>query len=145
MIWREGEEGSLREGERDAESWGEHEFGEVELGDKRLEQRLKRLANEFSQQPQAPINQASADWAATKAAYRFFENPKAAAKKIFAAHRTRSAWKGSQWYWRFKTQPTSTTVLTPKRQAWGRLAIVGAMRKALFCMARWWSRLTGCP
>jgi hypothetical protein len=90
MIWREGEEGKLREGESEGESWGEHEFGEVELSDKRLEQRLKRLANEFLQQPQAPINQASADWAATKAAYRFFENPKAAAKKIFAAHRTRT-------------------------------------------------------
>jgi hypothetical protein len=87
MIWREaGEEGRLREGE----SWGEREFGEVELSDKRLEQRLKRLANEFSQQPQAPINQASEDWAATKAAYRFFENPKASAKKIFAAHRAKT-------------------------------------------------------
>src|SRR5262249_45907186 len=38
--------------------------------------------------PQAPINQASADWAATKAAYRLFANPKAAQEKMFAAHRS---------------------------------------------------------
>jgi Transposase DNA-binding len=52
---------------------------------------LQKLADDFSTQPQAPINQASADWAATKAAYRFFENPHAAAKKIFAAHRLRTS------------------------------------------------------
>src|SRR5262245_33034910 len=90
MIWRGGEEGSLREAEREGESWGEREFGAVELSDKRVERRLKRLANAFLQQPQAPINQASEDWAATKAAYRFFENPKASAQKIFAAHRIRT-------------------------------------------------------
>jgi hypothetical protein len=52
---------------------------------------LQKLADDFSTQPQAPITQASADWAATKAAYRFFENPHASAKKIFAAHRLRTS------------------------------------------------------
>jgi hypothetical protein len=70
------------------EGWGTVEFREVELGDKRLEQRLKILAEALSTRPQAPINQASEDWAATKAAYRFFANPKASEEKIFAAHRT---------------------------------------------------------
>lgn len=68
-------------------TWGEQEFRAVELGDKRLEQRLKVVAEDLSARPQAPINQANADWAATKAAYRFFANPKVSEKKIFAAHR----------------------------------------------------------
>ena len=74
------------EGERGENAWGESEFRTVELGDKRLEQRLKRVAEELAARPQAPINQASADWAATKAAYRLFANPKASERQIFAAH-----------------------------------------------------------
>jgi hypothetical protein len=85
------EEESRGEEEGMGESWGEAEFSGVDLGDKRLAQRLQKLADDFSTQPQAPINQASADWAATKAAYRFFENPHASAKKIFAAHRLRTS------------------------------------------------------
>jgi hypothetical protein len=49
---------------------------------------LKILVEDLSTRPQAPINQASEDRAATKAAYRFFENPTVSAEKIFAAHRT---------------------------------------------------------
>lgn len=75
------------EAERGEQTWGEREFRAVELGDKRLEQRLKVVATALAARPQAPINQASADWAATKAAYRLFANPKAAEDKIFAAHR----------------------------------------------------------
>jgi hypothetical protein len=88
MGWRE--EGSLGDEAFVGESWGEAEFREVELGAKRLAQRLKRLADDLSARPQAPINQASEGWAATKAAYRFFENPQASAKKIFAAQRLRT-------------------------------------------------------
>jgi hypothetical protein len=73
---------------RGGTTWGESEFRTVELGDKRLEQRLKVVAEDLAARPQAPLNQASDDWAATKAAYRLFANPKASEEKIFAAHRT---------------------------------------------------------
>jgi len=63
------------------------ELRKVELGDKGLEPRLKVVAANSSARPQAPLNQASEVWAATKAASRFFENPTAAEDKIFAAHR----------------------------------------------------------
>src|SRR5262245_55989323 len=96
MAGREGN--SLGEEECVGESWGEAEFSGVDLGDKRLAQRLQKLADDLSTQPQAPINQASEDWAATKAAYRFFKNPHASAKKIFAAHclRTSQRLEGQQ-------------------------------------------------
>jgi len=87
MDWRGEREESVGAVESREQGWGEGEFREVELGDKRLEQRLRVLAEDLSARPQAPINQASEEWAATKAAYRFFENPKASAEKIFAAHR----------------------------------------------------------
>jgi hypothetical protein len=75
-----------KDAKRGKQTWGEHEFRAVELGDKRLEQRLKVVAEDLAARPQAPINQASEDWAGTKAAYRLFDNPKAAAEKIVAAH-----------------------------------------------------------
>ena len=50
--------------------WSVREFHGVELGDARLDRRLLALAEAFGAQPTAPINQASDDWYATKAADR---------------------------------------------------------------------------
>lgn len=86
MDWGEERRESEGDVERADVGWSEVEFGGIDLGDKRLEQRLKVIAEDLSARPQAPINQASEDWATTKAAQRFFENPKAAEDKIFAAH-----------------------------------------------------------
>ncbi len=55
-------------------SWAAEEFSEVRLGDRRLDARLIRLCDRFSDSPESPINQACADWKETKAAYRFFQN-----------------------------------------------------------------------
>ena len=54
--------------------WAADEFNEVDLGDKRLNARLVKLCDSFSEAPESPINQACEDWAETKAAYRFFQN-----------------------------------------------------------------------
>ena len=74
----------------EAKSWSEQEFRQDALGDQRLNKRLKKLAEDLSASPGAPINQASKDWAATKAAYRFFQNDKVTSEKILSAHRTRT-------------------------------------------------------
>jgi hypothetical protein len=66
------------------------EFHEMALGDARLERRLWRVAEELSGQPQYPINQASEDAAATKAACRLFNNERVTAEEIFLAHRART-------------------------------------------------------
>ena len=70
--------------------WSEQEFKRGELGDQRLNKRLKKLTEDLSAAPEAPITQASKDWAATKAAYRFFQNDKVTSEKILSAHRTRT-------------------------------------------------------
>ena len=70
--------------------WSKRELMDVELGDKRLEQRLCDVATRLSGKPESPINQASEDWAATKAAYRLFDNEKVSAEKILRPHRDRT-------------------------------------------------------
>jgi Transposase DNA-binding/Transposase Tn5 dimerisation domain len=70
--------------------WAVIEFEDVDLGDARLEKRLWSVAEDLSRQPEYPINQASHDAAATKAAYRLFDNEKVTPERIFAVHRKRS-------------------------------------------------------
>lgn len=71
-------------------SWAEGEFREIELGDQRLEKRFIRVCEDLSGQPEYPINQASADSAATKAAYRLFRNERVTPARILAPHRKRT-------------------------------------------------------
>ncbi len=73
-----------------AENWAEAEFMGVSLGDKRLDKRLVEIAENFAAQPTAPINQASDDWADTKATYRFFANKKTSEAKIRSPHQERT-------------------------------------------------------
>jgi hypothetical protein len=67
-------------------SWAEEEFAAVALQDVRLNRRCQVLASVLEQQPMVPINQACEDWADTKAAYRFMDNPKVSPAAIVAPH-----------------------------------------------------------
>ncbi|MFT6178125.1 MAG: hypothetical protein ACJAQT_002881 [Akkermansiaceae bacterium] len=49
--------------------WAEEEFADVDLGDKRRNQRLVHLCGRLSKAPESAINQACEDWSETKAAY----------------------------------------------------------------------------
>ena len=70
------------------ESWSEREFGTSDFGDVRLTERLKKISEQLSADPQSPINGAmNGDWGATKGAYRFFANPKVTPTKILIPHR----------------------------------------------------------
>ncbi len=53
--------------------WATDEFGAANLGDRRLTQRLIKLATRFADKPTASIPGACGDWAETQAAYRFFD------------------------------------------------------------------------
>jgi len=67
--------------------WSESELGSVDLGDKRLNKRLLSVAETLSSMPLSPINQASQDWAAAKAAYRLFSNEKVTPESLLSVHR----------------------------------------------------------
>jgi hypothetical protein len=66
--------------------WCREEFGSIEFGDKRLNERLIQTAAMLAQQPLAGINQACPSWADTKAAYRLFSNERCRADEIQFAH-----------------------------------------------------------
>jgi hypothetical protein len=71
---------------KSTKSWVLSEFEEVSHNDKRLDKRFVKIACDAMENPAAPINQASEDWAATKAAYRFFNNPKIDRNQILKSH-----------------------------------------------------------
>lgn len=59
----------------------------VDLGDKRLSRRSKRVLETLAANPEASINAACEGWAETQAAYRCFDNPAVAPEKILQPHR----------------------------------------------------------
>lgn len=67
--------------------WIDQEFGAVQLGDERLNERLRRLLACKWQYPQRSLSAACHGRAEIEAASRFFDNAKAAPDKILAAHR----------------------------------------------------------
>lgn len=92
--------------ERDV-CWADKEFSEVELGDKRLNARLVKLCNSFSEAPESSINQACEDWAETKAAYRFFKNDNVEPGDIVDAHSRKTAVRAGRYETVLAIQDTS--------------------------------------
>jgi hypothetical protein len=92
--------------------WAADEFEEVDLGDKRLNSRLIKLCDAFSKAPESPINQACADWAETKAAYRFFKNEHVDTERIISAHRDKTSGRAANHRTVLAIQDTSYLVYT---------------------------------
>lgn len=67
-------------------AWQEEELSAAALPDKRLARRLRRLLDQMSAAPGKPIPAACGDWAAAKAAYRFFDNPRVTDHSVLAGH-----------------------------------------------------------
>lgn len=105
--------------------WAAEEFAEVSLGDKRLDARLVKLCDRFPDAPESPINQACADWAETKAAYRFFQNDNVTASDILQAHRGKTVVRARPYPTVLAIQDTSYFVYTshPKTEGLGRMSL----------------------
>src|SRR3954447_19573400 len=67
-------------------SWAAHELRHADLGDTRLNDRLVRLVTDLAARPAASVPQAADGWAATKAAYRFWDNQRVTPDTIRAPH-----------------------------------------------------------
>jgi hypothetical protein len=106
-------------------SWAAEEFAEVKLGDKRLDTRLIKLCDRFSDAPESPINQACVDWAETKAAYRFFQNKKIQVDNMLAAHRDKTVQRARKHKTVLAIQDTSYFVYTnhPKTEGLGKMSM----------------------
>ena len=105
--------------------WAADEFREVDLGDKRLDSRLIKLCNTFSESPESPINQACTDLAETKAAYRFFQNENVDVKRIMLAHRAATSHRVEAHPIVLALQDTSYLVYTshPKTKGLGEISM----------------------
>jgi hypothetical protein len=69
------------------DNWTAQELGHVNLGDRRLNQRLRHLVEALAARPAAGVPEATGSWAAAKAAYRFWDNDRVHPAAIHAAHR----------------------------------------------------------
>ena len=79
-----------------APDWCTEELESVDLKDSRLNQRYQTVASALAAQPTVSINQASEDWADTKAAYRFFDNKKVTHESLLLPHQQRTVERMSQ-------------------------------------------------
>ena len=68
------------------DAWVEHELTHGTVPDHRLKTRLGRLITDLSQRIGSTLPMVCQDWAATKAAYRFFCNPRIDDQTILAGH-----------------------------------------------------------
>ncbi|HET7868450.1 MAG TPA: IS4 family transposase, partial [Burkholderiaceae bacterium] len=69
-----------------AANWAREEFETINLGDKRLDERLKMLAETLSDKPGASIPGACADRAETVAAYRLLAHEEVSWRDVLEAH-----------------------------------------------------------
>jgi hypothetical protein len=72
--------------QNDVSSWIQEEFSSHAFSDDRLHQRLLKITKSFIDSPSLSINQACADWAAIKGAYRFFDNDSVSSDLILGPH-----------------------------------------------------------
>ena len=63
-----------------------NEFDDIDLGDRRLNQRSKKLLETLFADPSASINSACQGWAETLAAYRFLDNDSIPPQEILVPH-----------------------------------------------------------
>jgi len=77
------------------QTWVRAELAGVDLGDERLGERLVKLVDQLSQNPQGTFNEACPGAADKKAAYRFFSNTRVEAEAILEAH-FESTWERVQ-------------------------------------------------
>ena len=67
-------------------SWAAEEFATVDLGDKRLNKRLVKVAQQWADKPSQSIPTACGGWGDTAAAYRMLENERCDWREILDAH-----------------------------------------------------------
>lgn len=110
-------------------SWVDAEYGQVDLGDRRLNRRVLACARAIAEQPRAGFPQIFEDESQLEGHYRLMNNERANGDLLLAPHRRRS--------WERAAQTNCTTVLllqdTTEFVLNGEVARVGLMTKAAGC------------
>jgi len=115
--------------DKNLDSWAIDEFDNIKLGDKRLNTRLIKLAEDLSKHPTFSINQASEDWHAAKAAYRFFQNKKISEQDILMPHFKNTAKRCKMQNYVLIAQDTSVIGLSHHSKTKG-LGYIGGNKKS---------------
>src|ERR1700742_3236909 len=68
------------------DAWVDRELDGGEFPDRRLKRRLGKILGDLGRRVGGTLPAACQDWAATKAAYRFFSNPRVDESIILAGH-----------------------------------------------------------
>ncbi|EMY16359.1 hypothetical protein LEP1GSC043_2145 [Leptospira weilii str. Ecochallenge] len=66
--------------------WVEEEYLSLNLGDKRLDKRLKKIVSVMTKRGGTSLPDIFGNWSNTKGAYRFFSNSKVSSEKIISPH-----------------------------------------------------------
>lgn len=126
-------------------AWIEQEFGQVDLGDKRLERRLLRLAGRMWQSPQSSIAAACGGWNETMAAYRFFENEAVTVDPILRAHREQVAARAKLARLVLDIQDTTELDYSDKKSLHGTGPLSEESRRGFFAHSEYLVQADGLP
>lgn len=99
--------------------WAVTEVGGADFGDARLAQRWVHLVDCLSEHPAASIPQACGTWTQTKAAYRFFDNPRVTPTAILAPHRAETVQRAAEYPIILAVQDTTVFNFTLHRHTQG--------------------------
>lgn len=113
--------------------WALDEMNGVDLNDKRLNERLKKLLSDLGERPTLSIPAACGTAAEMTAAYRFFDNDKATFDGVLTPHRVRTSERSRQQSVVLLVQDTTEVDLTrPQHQVAGAGPLATAARRGLF-------------
>lgn len=113
-------------------SWVRDEMQSVDLGDKRLDQRLLAVLSQLSERPAASIPQACGGFAEMTAAYRFFDNEKAEFDAILRPHAAATTKRLAAQPTAILVQDTTEIDLTRERPVAGAGRLSDASRRGAF-------------
>lgn len=126
-------------------SWAGEVIGRVELGDQRLVERLRVLAEALGDNPGASIPEASAGWAGTKAAYAFLDNPMVEVGKVVAGMAQASLGRCQTEEVVLALQDTTSLDYTSHPQTQGLGPLENPTRRGLFVHTTLAASLKGVP
>jgi hypothetical protein len=113
--------------------WADDELDGVDLQDKRLNERLKRIVSDLGDRPTLSIPAACGGAAEMSAAYRLFDNAKATYDAVLAPHRVRTADRSRPEGLVLLVQDTTELDLTrPRQPVAGTGPLAQGSRRGLF-------------
>lgn len=126
-------------------SWVDEELSPARFGDARLHRRLCLLVEALANRPTASVPLALAEWAAVKAAYRFWDNARVDPAAIRAAHARRTRARAVTAGWVLLVQDTTDLDFTTHPAMVGRGMLYHPDGRGLFVHSTLALSLDGLP